>query len=80
MGRVPFSIARQLTRFCRDLSWLDTAALDGFGDEVAAELRRLPTIAFVEGRADAIGEAVDERVRQMARVADARAHARLLGR
>ena len=81
-GARPFlhRIDEQLSRFCHGLSWLDAAALDGFGGEVAAELRRLPMIAFVEGRADAIGEAVDERVRRVARLADSRARARLLGR
>lgn len=68
-GSRPFlhRIDNQLGRFCNDLLWLDPAALDGFGEEVANELRQLPMISYVPDRAESIGHAVDERARQVIR-------------
>lgn len=78
-GSRPFlhRIDSQLERFCTDLSWLDPSALDGFGDMVASELERLPMVAFVKGRAESIGRAVDERARRVIRQTESCARVRL---
>ena len=72
-GSRPFlhRIDKQLWRFCNDLSWLEPAALEGFGDEVAAELGQLKFLTVFENRAQNIGRAVDERTRQVLRQAAA---------
>ena len=55
----------QLGRYCHDLSWLDPSALEGFGEEVTERLLQLKFVAVFEGRAEAIGEAVDKRIQRV---------------
>jgi len=78
-GARPFlhRLDEQVGRYCSDLSWLDPAALRGFGDEVAHELAKLVFLAVFEGRPEAIGHAVDERCRQVIHLAEACARDRL---
>lgn len=78
-GARPFlhDVDRQLSHFCADLSWLDPAGLEGFGEEVASSLGKLKFMSVFDGRAEAIGRAVDERARRVVRQSEACARARL---
>jgi hypothetical protein len=55
----------QLGRYCHDLPWLDSSALEGFGEEVTERLLQLKFVAVFEGRAEAIGEVVDGRIQRV---------------
>lgn len=66
-ARRPFLMEQddQVRRYCRDLSWLDADALEGFADEAVRVLERDPLLHVEPGRLQMVHDAVEARARRM---------------
>lgn len=70
-ARRPFLVEQddQLRRCCRDLTWLDPAALDGFADEAVSVLEGDPLLFVEPGRLGLVRAAVEGRIVRVGRLA-----------
>lgn len=67
---MPFlrAVDGQLARYARDLSWLDTDALDGFADEAVTILANCRSCADMPGRLDGIRAAIERNIDEVRKV------------